>query len=426
MKAFSTRSRLVCFMVMVIFVAQSSTAIAGNPLREEGAQPAPGPAYVSALDAGVTIPEGVQVSSADRAILSQITAEQYRELMAGTDPATMVARDGRMVDQVIGEAQGDVIDPPNQTFGNNNNQLVYTPIEPCRVIDTDGAGGHFSAGETRSYTIGGVTNYSSIGGSATGCSPQLPGSEGDIFGAWERVRAYHINIVAAAPTGGGNFTVWPANLTSPTASTINFQALTPNLNIANGVIIKNCTDTTSIFDPPGAPPLCDTGDLSFMANFSGARLVVDVLGYYTRADVETVKPALSQGIVGAGDGFQLSGSCENIASCIVYPTRLGSGNVQAGYVLVQASVQFDALGATNPSFFIYLSDVDGTTCFPATDTGLTSFDSADDGYGYMPLSMTTAYPIPADTLSQTLYLNVSGSTSVYLTRAHMNCLWIPN
>jgi len=107
MKVFSTCSRLVCFMAMVIFVAQSSTAIAGNPLREEGAQPAPGPAYVSALDAGVTIPEGVRVTSEDRAILSQITAEQYEALRAGTDPETMVARDGRMVDQVIGEVQGE-------------------------------------------------------------------------------------------------------------------------------------------------------------------------------------------------------------------------------------------------------------------------------------------------------------------------------
>jgi len=54
------------------------------------------------------------------------------------------------------------------SLGDSQADLVYTPVTPCRIIDTRYAGGPIPAGTTRSFLVTG-TNYSAQGGIATGC-----------------------------------------------------------------------------------------------------------------------------------------------------------------------------------------------------------------------------------------------------------------
>ncbi len=157
--------------------------------------------------------------------------------------------------------------------------LVFVPLPPCRVIDTrvSGAGGRLVAGTPRTFIFRGPTlNYQNPtplpnqGGSTTGCG--VPDLTNDGNAAPENIaKAVAINIVAVAPDGAGDLRAWPANQTMPTASVINYAALT-GLNLANGVIVPMC-------DEAGATP-CAGGDITFRADVSGAYLVVDVVGYF--------------------------------------------------------------------------------------------------------------------------------------------------
>ena len=54
------------------------------------------------------------------------------------------------------------------TLGDSQADLVYTPLTPCRIIDTRVAGGAIAAGATRDFLVTG-TSFASQGGSATGC-----------------------------------------------------------------------------------------------------------------------------------------------------------------------------------------------------------------------------------------------------------------
>src|SRR5258706_3819739 len=53
-------------------------------------------------------------------------------------------------------------------LGDSQADLVYTPVTPCRIIDTRLAGGPIAGGTTRSFRVTG-TDLSAQGGSATGC-----------------------------------------------------------------------------------------------------------------------------------------------------------------------------------------------------------------------------------------------------------------
>lgn len=191
-------------------------------------------------------------------------------------------------------------------------ELVFTPLPPCRVIDTrkPGAGGRFAAFETRSYVLRGpTTDYTGQGGNPAGCG--IPGLTGATMFENE-AKALALNIIAVGPLGAGDLRAWPANQSAPTASVVNYSNLTL-LNIANGVILPTC-------DEVAASP-CAAGDISFQAEVAGTFLVVDVMGYFhTPAATGTVDSVTAgTGLAGGGTGgdltlsidapFQLPQSC---------------------------------------------------------------------------------------------------------------------
>ena len=136
--------------------------------------------------------------------------------------------------------------------------LVFTPLPPCRVLDTrpgmggPGAVGPLSPGALYPFIVTGL------------CA--VPAE----------ARAAMLNFVAVSPAGPGHLLVWPydsANPTPPNASLINFV---PGQSLANGVVVPLCEETSAT-ENPGAN--CDAS-LYAVAGVSPVHLVVDVLGYF--------------------------------------------------------------------------------------------------------------------------------------------------
>ena len=94
---------------------------------------------------------------------------------------------------------------PLKTLGALNNDLVYTPIQPCRILDTRStAEGVVAANATRSFVAITAGNFISQGGSTTDC-----GTLG------LAATAIAINLTAVTPLGAGYATAYPYGTIQP-------------------------------------------------------------------------------------------------------------------------------------------------------------------------------------------------------------------
>src|SRR5262249_55841390 len=112
-----------------------------------------------------------------------------------------------------------------KALGDVADDLVYTPVTPCRILDTRIFGGAFAGGgETRSYPAFLTSGpFASQGGAASNCG--IPANPA----------AAALNIVTIG--GGGFLTAWPFGASQPLAAT-----MTPNsgLILANGALVPLC------------------------------------------------------------------------------------------------------------------------------------------------------------------------------------------
>lgn len=109
-------------------------------------------------------------------------------------------------------------------IGTYNSDLVFTPIVPCRIVDTRVAGGVIT-GKTSRVFQGWAATYAAQGGSATNCG--LPQSTD--------VAALAVNLVVVGPAAEGWIAAWPSNTTMPLASNLNYKA---GDVLANSAILK--------------------------------------------------------------------------------------------------------------------------------------------------------------------------------------------
>jgi hypothetical protein len=144
-------------------------------------------------------------------------------------------------------------------LGDVDQDYVYTPVKPCRIVDTRAVGGPFSASETRDYYVYGEV-AAQQGGASAGYPERCNAPKGE-------PRAVHINVTSTNAHASGWFTVWNYNGNKPAASMVNY---TPGLNIANQGTIKT--------NPKAAEK-----DISVYSE-KDADLVIDVLGYYYAED----------------------------------------------------------------------------------------------------------------------------------------------
>src|SRR5262245_55919313 len=151
-----------------------------------------------------------------------------------------------------------LVPPPSaiQAYGDNDLDIVFVPITPCRIIDTRNAGGPIAGGATRDFRVTG-TNFTGQGGAAGSCGVPVGAS------------AAFINFVAVGPQGGGDFRATAFGTAMPLASFLNYAA---GANVANGVALNICK----------APAVC-TFDFTVQADVSPSDLVADVMGYFKPA-----------------------------------------------------------------------------------------------------------------------------------------------
>jgi hypothetical protein len=129
---------------------------------------------------------------------------------------------------------------------------TFTPITPCRIVDTRHAvGGAVAGGSTRTFVVENGGSLAVQGGSASGCD--VPSN----------ITAIQANVVSVDATGSGYLTVFPAGGTAPLASFLNFR---DGKAIANGGTVTVSSDSPSAF----AVKASRTTDV-----------VVDVSGYYS-------------------------------------------------------------------------------------------------------------------------------------------------
>jgi hypothetical protein len=163
-----------------------------------------------------------------------------------------------------GRAEPAVDGPVPGSLGQNFQDLVYTPVAPCRIVDTRTAvAGALAAGVARTFDVDG-SNLGEQGGKATGCGIPLAVAQ-----------AVTMTIVAVQPANRGYLTAWGLGERPTPSSVLNYAA---NDVVANTAIV---------------PVVPGGGDDFTLFSLATTHVVVDVLGYFaasnaTRLDCTTV------------------------------------------------------------------------------------------------------------------------------------------
>jgi hypothetical protein len=168
-------------------------------------------------------------------------------------------------------------------IGSLSSDLVFTPVTPCRIMDTRNPGpksGILAAGSTRGF-FGWGTNFSAQGGVATNCGSLLSSNNAAIL----------VNFTVVTPDTGGFITAFPADVSDankPLAATVNFNA---GSVVGNNATIKlnqnGLDDDFKIFTT------------------SNVHVVADIVGYYSRpvaTELECVETANTDFLISASGG----------------------------------------------------------------------------------------------------------------------------
>jgi hypothetical protein len=200
-----------------------------------------GLAYAKGWD--VEIAGFLRAASAEK-LLAASQAASYREVVAAlhtrwTGPDVTPLAPGQS---------------PVPQFGESNDELVFYPVTPCRIIDTRFATPATPIGPSsgRQFRTN-LANYSAQGGFAGSCGIPLGFDPA----------AVAINVTSAAQAGAGFLAVVPTGAGIPNVSLVNYVAGPP---IANAAVVRQ------------AQGLSD--DIFIYAGGAASHVVVDIMGYF--------------------------------------------------------------------------------------------------------------------------------------------------
>ncbi len=128
---------------------------------------------------------------------------------------------------------------------------TFVPIAPCRIVDTLLAGGALGNGVTRTFYVGGTTNFTAQGGKPGGC------------GIPTNATAIAAMVTAPTPPEHGYLRAYPANQAEPNATVLSY--------------LKGLSGDTGATIPIQA----ETAHSLKVTNHVGpTQLIIDVSGYY--------------------------------------------------------------------------------------------------------------------------------------------------
>ena len=173
--------------------------------------------------------------------------------------------------------------PASAQLGSLSKDLVFTPVTPCRIMDTRNAGsnsGILLAGATRTfYGLSSSSNYPSQGSSNANCGALVPGTDD--------TAAIVLNFTTVSPAAAGYITAYPTGTAKPLAATVNFTA---GSVIGNNATLKvNQTGGNAQFD---------------IFTTTNVHVIADIVGYYAKPvatalqcveTASTTSPLLSPG-----------------------------------------------------------------------------------------------------------------------------------
>jgi hypothetical protein len=209
-------------------------------------------------------------------------------------------------------------------IGDTDFALVFTPIAPCRVVDTRGIGaagpgdrtGILTAGSTRVFDLSADGLVEGQGGD-TSCAG-LPTYQH---------KAWAVNITVFGYSDLGHLTVWPYTYAKPSTSFLNFS--TTAYAVANSGTVMGCLGCLNSIN------------VSVVAQ---THVIIDVMGYYEEAT----------GFAG-GAVTELSGGALTIVTPSEYSTKFGP-NCPAGTVVVGGSGNSDGWGKVLIASFGFLNN----------------------------------------------------------------------
>ena len=180
-----------------------------------------------------------------------------------------------------------------KALGSPGVDLVYTPLTPCRIVDTRIVGGPIGANETRSFKAFTTTDFASQGGDLSGCN--LP----------QNVSALTVKITSVYPSGDGYFTAYPFGEVRPLASSLNY---TTGLIVSDESHIRLCR--------PGC-----TNEFN-VYSFAQSQIVVDVTGYFAEPQATALDCVVAQQ---SGNLDLLGGLQSRTVACPSGYTATGGG-----------------------------------------------------------------------------------------------------
>jgi hypothetical protein len=243
--------------------------------------------------------------------------------------------DHQVIDRLARVAPGEVSAVARAVaakFGDLNQDLVYTPLQPCRILDTRSTPeGVIPANATRSFIAINTSSYASQGGSANDC-----GTMG------LNATAVAINLTAVFPTAAGYATAYPFGTTQPLAASVNYTA---------GAIVNNAI-IAQIPNPLAAADFT-------VYSFAASHYVADIVGYFAPPKATALECTEVQGpaVTVPANMYQSVGSTFNCPAGYT-ATSIYFGATQK--VLMADSY----LSATAGTLFVWNQDVTPRTVTP--------------------------------------------------------------
>jgi hypothetical protein len=180
----------------------------------------------------------------------------------------------------VAQGAGKLTMPPGadiKALGAVSNDLVYTPIAPCRIVNTElTPAGPVGGGTTRSFLGINNSSFTAQGGSATNCGTLGLNATGLM-----------LHVTAATPALAGNAIVYAFGTPQPATTTLQFSA---------GAVVSSA----ALVQVPNPRVSLDfTIFTSATANFT-----VDIVGYFappvaTALDCTTVNGTATNVAAGA-------------------------------------------------------------------------------------------------------------------------------